>query len=149
MSTENGGPGLPNGPWVRWGIIGVAILGAILGGYWIGLALFGNPAAPPAVVTAQPTRGLIPTFTPSPPPTNTPAPTPTAQQAAGNVSGGTGNAGQAAATPTNPPAATATPLPTNTAAPSPTATPANTATNTPLPWDPLESTCRHASLSIL
>lgn len=107
MSIENGGPDPANRPWARWAIIGATVVVALVGGYWVGTALFGTPQpAQVSVVTPEPTRGLRPTFTPTLPPTNTPAATATSATAAlpATQPADTGSAAP-------PTAATNTPLP--------------------------------------
>ena len=83
MSIENGGPDPANRPWARWAIIGATVVAALVGGYWVGTALFGSPQpAQVSIVTPAATLALRPTFTPTLPPTNTPVPTATSAAAA-------------------------------------------------------------------
>ena len=137
MSTNNGRSGRGNRPWVRGAIIGGSVLGALAGGYLIGLAIFGGQSpAQVAIVSPEPTRTLQSTFTPSPLPTNTLPPVATATQlAVVPAVVATNTPVPPAEVATNTPAATPTAIPTETWTPLPTETPTfiATATWTPLP----------------
>jgi len=142
MSMGNGEPG--NRIWVRWAIIGVSVIGALLGGYWIGMALFGQqgPPAQVSLATVEPTRGLRPTFTPTLPPTATPqapATVPATSPATNTVAVVAGISTTSTPTLPPPPAATETatyaPPPTWTPQPTATEPPPPAATATPIPTD--------------